>query len=211
MQLINKKILITGATSGIGLKLVEKLYQHNSLYIIARSQDKINDLIDKYPLVHAFKADLKNIDEVKSVAQEIKFEINALDVLINNAALQYTPMFIDDDFEFDSISEEININFTSVAGLCYLLMPLLNGQHPSVILNVNSGLGLVPKTTSAIYCASKGALNTFSQSLRYQLENTKVEVLQVFLPLVDTAMTAGRGKAVIPHQFFIFHELNFVI
>lgn len=72
---------------------------------------------------------------------------------------------------------------------------MLSRQHSAVILNVNSGLALVPKTSSAIYCASKGALNIFSQSLRYQLKNTQVRVLQAFLPLVDTPMTKGRGKS----------------
>jgi len=76
-----------------------------------------------------------------------------------------------------------------------LLLPILNKGHDAVILNVNSALGLVPKRSSAIYCATKSALNTFSQSLRYQLVDSKVEVLQAFLPLVDTAMTAGRGSS----------------
>ncbi len=64
-----------------------------------------------------------------------------------------------------------------------------------MIVNINSGLGLVPKTSSAVYCATKGALNILSQSLAYQFEDTNIEVKQAFLPLIDTAMTKGRGKA----------------
>ncbi len=63
---------------------------------------------------------------------------------------------------------------------------------------MNSGLGLVPKTTSAIYCATKGALNIFSQSLRHQLEGTNIRVMQAFLPLVETPMTEGRGSGKLP-------------
>jgi short-subunit dehydrogenase involved in D-alanine esterification of teichoic acids len=70
----------------------------------------------------------------------------------------------------------------------------LNHVNEAVILNVNSGLGLSPKTNSAVYNATKGALNIFSQSLRYQLEDTNIIVQQVFLPLIDTQMTKGRGK-----------------
>ncbi len=195
MQLINKKILITGATSGIGLKLVEKLYQNNNLYIIARNQHKINELQDKFPAIIAYKADLKNIDELQAAVKQFRLETENLDVLINNAAVQYTPTFIDNDFKFESINDEITTNFTSLCCLCYLLFPLLNRQSESIILNINSGLGLVPKTTSAIYCASKGAMNIFSQSLRHQLKDTHVNVLQAFLPLVDTPMTKGRGKS----------------
>jgi short-subunit dehydrogenase involved in D-alanine esterification of teichoic acids len=75
-----------------------------------------------------------------------------------------------------------------------LLLPALAHNNKAAILNINSGLALAPKTSSAIYCATKGALNIFSQSLRYQLEDTNINVHQAFLPLVDTAMTVGRGE-----------------
>jgi short-subunit dehydrogenase involved in D-alanine esterification of teichoic acids len=195
MQLINKKILITGATSGIGLKLVEKLYHNNILYIIARNQYKINELQEKFPAVVVYKVDLKNIDELQVAVKQLRLETKVLDVLINNAAVQFPPTFIDNDFKFESINDEITTNFTSLCCLCYLLFPLLNHQNEGSILNINSGLALVPKTTSAIYCASKGAVNIFSQSLRHQLKGTQVNVLQAFLPLVDTPMTEGRGKS----------------
>ena len=195
MQLINKKILITGATSGIGLKMLEKLYRDNSLYIIARNQDKINQLQDKFPEIVTFKADFNNIDELQIAVQQLALETQHLDVLINNAAIQYNPSFIDSDFKFESINAEISTNFTALCCLCHLLLPLLNRQHSAVILNVNSGLAIVPKTSSAIYCATKGALNIFSLSLRHQLKDTQVQVLQAFLPLVDTPMTLGRGKS----------------
>jgi len=194
MQLINKKILITGATSGIGLKLVEKLYPDNKLFIIARNQSKINELQIKFPNIIAYKADFNNIEQLKTAVKQIQLAIPSLDVLINNAAVQYTPTFIDSDFEFESISDEITTNFTALCSLCFLLLPTLNHQRSAIILNINSGLALVPKTTSAIYCASKSALNIFSQSLRHQLKSTQIQVLQAFLPLVDTPMTKGRGK-----------------
>jgi short-subunit dehydrogenase involved in D-alanine esterification of teichoic acids len=195
MQLINKKILITGATSGIGLKLVEKLYQNNSLYIIARNQNKINRLLDEYPNIVAYQADFISIEELQNAVEQLRNETISLDVLINNAAVQYTPSFIDSDFKFESINDEITTNFTAICSLCYLLLPLLNQQRCTAILNVNSSLAIVPKTTSAIYCATKGALDIFSKSLRHQLKNTRVKVLQAFLPLVDTPMTEGRGNS----------------
>jgi len=195
MKLINKKILITGATSGIGLKLVEKLYQHNDIYIIARNKIKINELQTRFPKIVTYQADFSNIDELQLVAKKLNYDLNSLDVLINNAAVQYTPSFIDEDFAFNTINNEITTNFTSICCLCYLLLPLLSQPHNALILNVNSGLAIAPKTTSAVYCATKAALNTFSQSLRYQLKNTRIQVLQAFLPLVDTAMTKGRGTS----------------
>ncbi|MCW8876955.1 MAG: SDR family NAD(P)-dependent oxidoreductase [Kangiellaceae bacterium] len=194
MKLRNKKVLITGATSGIGLKLVERLYQHNQIYIIARNKDKISELKKSSPLVRAFVADLSDLDSVNNVTKEILLEVDQLDLLINNAAVQYTPTFIDSDFDYHSITEEITINFSAICCLTYLLLPVLKRDHKATILNVNSALGIAPKKTSAVYCATKAALNNFSLSLRYQLETTNIEVLQAFLPLVDTPMTKGRGS-----------------
>lgn len=59
---------------------------------------------------------------------------------------------------------------------------------------MSSGLALYPKTGAAVYCATKAALHSFSQSLRYQLEKTPVRVVEVILPLVETPMTEGRGR-----------------
>jgi short-subunit dehydrogenase involved in D-alanine esterification of teichoic acids len=61
-------------------------------------------------------------------------------------------------------------------------------------VNVSSGLALVPKQTAPIYCASKAALHVFSKTLRWQLESTAVKVFEVLPPMVDTPMTAGRGR-----------------
>jgi len=105
-----------------------------------------------------------------------------------------TATFIDEEFRYESISYEIALNFTSICSMTYLLLPALLHKEKAIIMNVNSGLGLTPKTSSAIYCATKGALNIFSQSLRYQLEKTNISVQQAFLDLVDTKMTKGRGK-----------------
>ncbi len=194
MRIIDKNILITGATSGIGQMLVEKLHHNNNIYILARNKHKIKELKEKFPSATVYNIDLNNIDELKGMVANLSKDIDKLDLLINNAAVQYTPTLTDSDFEYDSISHEITTNFTSICCLCYLLLPMLNRQHNATILNVNSGLALVPKTTSAIYCASKGALNIFSLSLRHQLRDTQVKVLQAFLPLVDTPMTEERGN-----------------
>jgi len=195
MQLINKNILITGATAGIGLQLVEQLHHQNNVYIIARNQNKINELTRDYPSVVTFQADLNNLEELKSIAEVICKKLARLDVLINNAALQYTPTLLDENFTLSSVTEEVSVNFVAPVSLSYLLLPLLNSSRQASILNVNSGLAIAPKKSSAVYCASKAALNSFSQSLQYQLADTNISVLQAFLPLVDTQMTAGRGKS----------------
>ena len=189
-----KHIVITGGTSGIGLELVNQLYDGNEISVIARSSPKLDALRDKFERIRIYEADLANQQAVEKVADLLVRDDRKIHVLINNAAVQYTPHFLSEDFSYETIRREIDVNFTSVCTLIYLLMPSLLHDEPAMIVNINSGLGLVPKTSSAIYCATKGALNIFSQSLQHQLEETNIEVKQAILPLVDTAMTHGRGR-----------------
>lgn len=195
MQLSQKVIVITGGTSGIGRSMVHKLAGTNHLIILGRNKAGLRELESTYPDIATYQCDLAKPGEVEKIADLIAKNHSQIDVLINNAAIQHTPRFLDDDFRFETIAQEINTNFTSICSLIYLLLPnMLDERRRAVILNINSGLGLAPKTNSAIYCATKGALNIFSWSLRYQLESTNIRVLQAMLPLVDTKMTTGRGS-----------------
>ncbi len=194
MNIKQKRIVITGGTSGIGYEMTKYLHPDNEVIVISRNARKLNKLAQVFEGIITYKADLSKLDEMESVADAIVKNFESIDILINNAAVQYTPTFLDDEFKYENISHEISLNFTSVCGLTYLLLPVLLHQDKAVILNINSALALTPKTSSAIYCATKGALNIFTQSLRYQLEKTNISVQQVFLELVDTSMTKGRGK-----------------
>lgn len=194
MNIKRKRIVITGGTSGIGYEITKHLHSDNEIVVISRSASKLNKLAQNFEGVITYQADLSKLDEVEAVADNIINRFESIDVLINNAAVQHAPTFLDDEFKYENIAHEIALNFTSVCSLTYLLLPALLHQNKAVILNVNSALALTPKTSSAIYCATKGALNIFSQSLRYQLEKTNISVQQVFLELVDTSMTRGRGK-----------------
>lgn len=193
MKLENKRIVITGGTSGVGYQMVKNLHPDNQVIVISRNEDKLHDLSQQLEGVVTYQVDLSRLEDVEVVADAIVKRYGSVDVLINNAAVQNAPTFLDKDFQYETISREVTINFTSICSLTYLLLPALLHRDKAVILNINSGLALAPKTSSAIYCATKGALNMLTLSLRYQLEQTNVSVQQVFLELVDTAMTAGRG------------------
>jgi len=189
-----KRIVITGGTSGIGYEMVKHLQFDNEIIVISRSANKLKELTQEFRDVITYQADLSKLEELETVASAIADRFESIDLLINNAAVQYTPTFIDSVFDYANISHEITLNFTSISSLTYLLFSALTHQNKSIILNINSGLALAPKTSSAIYCATKGALNIFTQSLRYQLENSNISVQQAFLELVETAMTTGRGE-----------------
>ncbi len=194
MNITNKRIVITGGTSGIGYEMTKYLYPNNKIIIISKDACKLSALSKEFKGIATYQADLSKNEDVETAAGQICNHFETIDILINNAGIQYTPTFINNKFRYETISHEINVNFTSVCTLTYLLLPALLHQQKAVILNINSGLALAPKTTSAVYCATKGALNIFSQSLRHQLEETNISVQQAFLGLVDTSMTKGRGK-----------------
>lgn len=195
MNFTGKHIVITGGASGLGLELVKQLQDKNVISVIARASEGLDRLRSSFDRIHVYEADLADLATVERAADGLARSGTKIDILINNAAVQYTPHFLAEDFRYETIKREIDINFTSVCSLIYLLLPNLLQPNPSLIVNINSGLALVPKTSSAVYCATKGALNILSQSLAHQFEDTNIEVKQVFLPLVDTAMTKGRGTA----------------
>jgi len=198
MQLVNKRIIITGGASGIGLELVRQLYDDNELIVLARPSSALDKLRNTSPQITVFEVDFARGDQVTAAIAAIAGRYDHIDGLINNAAVQHSPQFLDADFSYESIASEVTVNLISPCQLCAGLLPALQRAPEAFILNINSGLALVPKTSSAVYCATKGGLNIFSQSLANQLENTNIKVMQAFPPLVDTKMTRGRGAGKLP-------------
>lgn len=198
LKLEGLTIVLTGGTSGIGKEMVDLLAPANTLVVLGRDAGKLSALVQKYPTVDTVLTDLASTQSVEAAAKTIADKYRNIDVLINNAAMQYEPQFTDPEFDPAMIQREIDVNFTNVCYLTHALLPALTKNSRSVVLNIGSGLGLAAKPASAIYCASKGALNIFSQSLRYQLEGTNISVQQALLPMVETPMTAGRGSGKIP-------------
>ena len=191
----DKTAVITGGTSGIGYEMVRILEHQNKILVVARKSPRLDALKVEFPSIEIYPADLSKPQDYETLADSIIKDHGHIDVLINNAAVQNTPIYLSDTFSYDSIIPEINLNFTAVCALSYLLLPaLLDDKNETIIANINSGLALAPKTESAIYCATKGGINLFSQSLYYQLKHTNIHVMQAFLPLVETPMTQGRGS-----------------
>ena len=208
MNIIKQHIVITGGTSGIGYQLVQQLHGHNTVIVLARSAQKLEQLKNNFPSIITYSLDLTDLSQLDDTIKTITARFHAIDILINNAASQQPACFLDAHFNLAEIHQEITLNFTSICHLIYGLLPALLKTTPSVILNINSGLALAPKTTAAVYCGTKGALNIFSQSLGYQLEHTNIQVQQAFLPLVDTAMTHNRGNNKMSAEAAAQHIIN---
>lgn len=195
MELQGKNIVITGGTSGIGRCLVDKLANENQVIVISRNLEKLEALATEFPSLKYYQCNLADLEQLEEVCQSLLKDFPRIDILVNNAGIQYTPVFLSDDFNRHTIEEEITVNFTSICYITHALLPsLLADERRAIILNVNSALGFYPKTSSAVYCATKGAMNILTLSLSYQFEKTNVKVLQAVMPIVDTPMTAGRGS-----------------
>ena len=196
MNLQDRTILITGGTSGIGYSLVKKLSNKNkSIIVIARNPIHLEKLKNEFPNVQTYKCSLANKIDLEKIFSEIITNHPDISIVINNAGIQETPTFLDKNFNFDSIENEISVNLVAPIRICALMLgSLLNLKTPSAIVNITSGLGLYPKKNSAVYCATKAGLRNFTKSFRYQLEDTSVKVFEAIMPLVDTPMTHGRGK-----------------
>ncbi len=207
MQLINQKVLLTGGSNGVGFALAKELVRRgNSVLITGRNPDRLAVAADELDGdVLTFAADQADHEALKRLVAFVKEKWNALSVLVNNAAIQYNYRLNEKPVGemLTDVAYETQVNFTSVVQLTGLCLPLL--VPSGAIVNITSGLALTPKRSAPIYCATKAALHSFSQSLRCQLgdspQHKDVAVIEALLPMVATPMTAGRGRGKIaPEQ-----------
>lgn len=189
-------IIVTGGTSGIGYALVQRLHRRgHRLIVLSRSAQKLADLKVKLPGVDTIAVDLSDTGALATVWQTVVERRPEPSMLINNAGVQFTPAYLDSNFELHGIDLELAVNLAAPLHLSWhALRTFHQSGKPATIVNISSGLAFFPKTQSAVYCATKAALHSFSQSLRYQTQDTRVRVVEVILPLVDTPMTEGRGR-----------------
>ncbi|HEX8576261.1 MAG TPA: SDR family NAD(P)-dependent oxidoreductase [Flavobacterium sp.] len=200
MKLSSNKILITGATEGIGKALVVKFLDlGNTIIAVGRNKEKLRELGDMDKRIVPFECDISKKSALDSLIIFIENEHRDLNILINNAGIQYNYSFADEMHLIEKIEYEINVNLIAPIKLIASLLPVLKLNQNAAIVNVSSGLGLVPKMQAPVYCGTKAGIHIFSKSLRYQLE--EVKVFEIIPPLVDTNMTKGRGRGKItPEQ-----------
>lgn len=196
MKLSNRILLITGGTSGIGYELVKQLAPVNeTIIVVSRNTKKLQELRTEFSNVVTYACSIADNMDLERSISDIVTAHSRVSVVFNNAGVQEVPTFLDSQFTYDSIDHEIAVNLAAPIKICALMLgSMLNLESPSAFVNISSGLALFPKTSSAVYCATKAGIHNFTRSLRYQLEETSVSVYEAIMPLVDTPMTEGRGK-----------------
>jgi uncharacterized oxidoreductase len=182
MKITNKKILVTGGATGIGLGLTERfLADNNTVLICGRSAESLKNASAQYPNVITFQCDLEQESERLRLYNWLVESHNDLNILVNNAGIQNWMEVEADDF-YQRAQQEISINIMAPVHLTNLLL-----QLPSLdtIMNVSSGLAFVPLSKVPVYCATKAFMRSFTLSLRHQLKGKKV-VVEIIPPALNT-------------------------
>ncbi|PTL82106.1 SDR family oxidoreductase [Vitiosangium sp. GDMCC 1.1324] len=199
MQTSGNTVLITGGGSGIGFALAQAFAEaDNTVIICGRDEAKLTRAARDVPGCHAIRCDITSDQDVQHLRSELETRFPSLNMLINNAGLQYNYRLTEEPNALEMIDEEISTNFTAQVKLTVNLLPLLRRQERSALVNITSALSVVPKESAPVYCATKAAMRVFTKAIRYQLEGTSVKVFEVVPPLVDTAMTQGRDVRKVP-------------
>lgn len=189
-------IIVTGASSGIGRSLALQLAKAGHPVIaIGRNTQRLAGLQAEAPQIETVAFDLVCTDAIDALVAGLVLRHPSLAALINDAAIQNDVRVDDAGYGTTQITDEIAINLSAPVALTRCLLPQLKSQPRAAIVNLGSGLGFVPKRTAAVYSATKAAMHLFSEALRAQLRGSNVRVIEAVMPLVDTPMTTGRGRA----------------
>lgn len=198
MKVSGNTILITGGGSGIGRGLAEAFHALGNTVLIAGRRKQALEMTTKAnPGMGALTLDIEDAASIEEFAKQVAAEYPKLNVLINNAGI----MKLEDlrTAAGTEIAEQtIAINLLGPIRLTTALLPLLRQQPYSTIMTVSSGLAFVPLAPAPTYCATKAAVHSYTQSLRYQLKDTTTEVVELIPPYVATDLmgsSAGDPRA----------------
>jgi short-subunit dehydrogenase involved in D-alanine esterification of teichoic acids len=199
MNLAGHKVLVTGGSAGIGLALARDFLAAGCrVAICGRDPERLAAAERQLPGVVSLQGDVAEDDDIARLAAGAEARLDGLSILVNNAGIQFQTAFPEDPAArvVAQVEREIAVNFTGLVKLTVACLPALARAEEAAIVNVSSGLALVPKASAPIYCATKAAVHSFSKALRYQLEDHRsaIRLFEVLPPMVDTQMTAGRGE-----------------
>ena len=188
MNLKNKKILITGATGGIGNSLVEKFNSLEcSIVATGTNEEKLSDLKKKYPNIHVEKFKLDEHDKIESFIESVNKKLDGLDVLINNAGITLDNLSI--RLTEENWKKVLDINLTSTFLMCkYAIKKMLKRKYGKII-NITSVVGHTGNLGQANYAASKAGIVAFTKTLAIEYAKKNINVNCVSPGFIKTDMT----------------------
>ena len=192
MNLSGNTILITGGGSGIGRGLAEALHAlGNQVVIAGRRKQALEETTAANPGMKSLTLDIESPSAIREFAAQVVADYPALNVLINNAGIMRPENLRAQQADLADAEATVTTNLLGPIRLTAALLPHLQRQPHSTIVNVSSGLAFVPLSLTPTYCATKAAIHSYTQSLRYQLRSTSIEVLELIPPYVQTHLMDG--------------------
>jgi uncharacterized oxidoreductase len=190
MKISNNTILITGGGSGIGLGLAEEFAKLGNRVIVAgRSKNKLEAAAQKG--LKTFTVDMTDEKSIQSLAQNVIREFPTLNFVIHNAGMMKNENLIKGTHHGIS-RETVDTNLLGPMYLNDALLPHFLKQPSATIMTVSSGLAFTPLNMTPTYSATKAAIHSYTQALRYQLRETKIDVVELVPPYVQTYLMGDR-------------------
>ncbi len=206
------KILITGASRGIGLAEARQLSRDNELFLVATSKSSFKD--KKLQNQNIFGADLTKENEINKFVEEVKTKTDSLDVLINNVGEMVAKKF--EEMSEEEIISQLDINLKSHLLITKKLLPLLKRSGNPQIIFMSSMAAKSSNVGESVYSAAKGAITNFAKVLRNELKG-KVKVSVIHSWGVNTWGAEEPSDLLEPKniaevvKFIISREKSFVI
>jgi len=192
MQISGNTILITGGNSGLGRRFAEEFAKRgNTVIITGRKQATIDEMVAANPGITGYVLDVQDAQAIREFAARVTAEHPDLNVAIHNAGIMAA-----EDLKAPDVRLAEDIVTTNLLGplrLIAALMPHMLGQDRATIMTVSSGLAFVPLVKTPTYNATKAAIHSYTLSLREQLKETNVEVIEIVPPGVQTDLMPGQA------------------
>lgn len=189
-------VLITGGGSGIGAGLAAAFHARGAKVIIAgRTAKKLEEVASRYPGMEPEIVDVACPNQVDELARRVGARHPRLDCLVNNAGVQTLLDFrATDAIDPAEIAREIDINLKGLIFVTNAFLPLLKKEKRARLIHIGSGLGYIPLAAAPIYSATKAAVHSFTISLRRQLANSTVKVIEIIPPVVASDLHRGQTR-----------------
>lgn len=194
MKTTNNTVLIIGGSAGIGLEIAKAFSERNNHVIITgRDNQRLQKAAKQLDNVTAIVSDITDADQVDQLVARLNNDFPNLNLVINNAGKAFVYDLSEEKGSFLKAEQEIFTNYLSIIRLNEKLLPLLQQQPESAIVNVSSIAAFAAYHKLGTYGASKAALHSYTQSLRISLQNSSVKVFELMPPLVDTEFSVEIG------------------